>query len=232
MISIIIPTYNEESSIQTTLQSLFQHVDEAEVEVLVSDGESADRTVELAEKYVRVISGSRGRAKQLNRAAKHARGDIFFFLHADALLPAGALHQIERKVVVEGYAGGGFSNTFSSDNAKIKLLGRIMNFRIRDDDHAGNTIFFGDNGIFAKRSIFEALNGFQDLPIMEDCDFSVRMMNRYRVVRILEPRLVVLPRRHLKAGFLKTRLQWILIKRLYQAGISPLALAHWYADVR
>lgn len=232
MISIIIPTYNEESGIVTTLQSVFKHLDEAEVEVLVSDGRSTDRTVELAEKYARVISSSRGRAKQLNRAAEHALGEILFFLHADALLPVGALHQIERKVVVEGYDGGGFSNTFSSHNAKIKLLGRIMNLRIRDNDYGGNTIFFGDNGIFVKRSVFEALNGFQDLPIMEDYDFSVRMMTGYRVVRILEPRLVVSPRRHLKAGFMKTRLQWILIKRLYQAGISPLVLAHWYADVR
>lgn len=232
MISVIVPTYNEESRIETTLQSLFDHVNEADVEVLVSDGESEDRTVELAGKYGTVITGSRGRAKQLNRAARQARGDILFFLHADALLPEGALHQIARRVAVEGYDGGGFSNTFSSHNMKIKKLGRIMNFRIRDNDHAGNTVFFGDNGIFVKKSVFEALNGFRDLPIMEDYDFSIRMMKKYRVVRILEPRLVVSPRRHLKAGFLKTRLQWILIKRLYQAGVSPDVLAQWYADVR
>lgn len=232
MISVIIPTYNEESVIETTLRTLFDRVDEAEVEILVSDGESTDQTVELVEKYARVISGARGRSKQLNRAAEQARGDILFFLHADALLPAGALSQMVRHLTVEQYDGGGFSNTFSSDNRKIKLLGRIMNLRLRDNDHARNTLFFGDNGIFVKKSVFEALKGFRDIPIMEDYDFSVRMMERYRVVRILEPRLVVSSRRHRKAGFVKTRLQWMLIKRLYQVGVSPSVLAQWYADVR
>ncbi len=232
MISIIIPTYNEESCIEATLRSLLTHVNETEVEVLVSDGNSEDRTVEIAGKYVRVITGTRGRAKQLNRGTRYARGDILFFFHADATLPAGALRQIERKVAVEGYDGGGFSNTFSSHNARIKLLGRLMNFRIRDNDYAGNTVFFGDNGIFVRKSVFDALHGFRDMPIMEDYDFSVRMKGAYRVTRILEPRLVVSPRRHLKAGFLKTRLQWIVIKRLHQAGVSPHVLSQWYANVR
>ncbi|MEX2191745.1 MAG: TIGR04283 family arsenosugar biosynthesis glycosyltransferase [Bacteroidota bacterium] len=232
MISIIIPTYNEESCIETALQSVLRHSNEATIEVLVSDGNSEDRTVEIATKYAEVISGTRGRAKQLNRAAHFARGDTLFFLHADAILPKGALRQIDQKVKVEGYDGGGFSNTFSSHNTKIKFLGRLMNFRIRDNDHTGNTVFFGDNGIFVRKSVFQALNGFRDMPIMEDYDFSTRMKRAHRVTRILEPQLLVSPRRHLKAGFLKTRLQWIVIKRLHQAGVPTELLSQWYINVR
>ncbi len=95
-----------------------------------------------------------------------------------------------------------------------------------------NTIFFGDNGIFVKRTVFEALGGFKTIPIMEDYDFSKRLQEQFSVVRIGAPRLVVSPRRHVEAGFIKTRMQWILIKRLYQVGVSPHVLARWYRDVR
>jgi len=89
-----------------------------------------------------------------------------------------------------------------------------------------------NNGIFAKRTVFETLGGFKAIPIMEDYDFSMRMHEQFRVVRVCEPKLVVSTRRHLKAGFIKTRMQWILIKRLYKLGVSPYALARWYRDVR
>ena len=169
---------------------------------------------------------------QLNAGARQARGDILFFVHADMVVPRGALRIIKEKLTWEGYDGGGFSNEFSEHNRRIKSLGRTLNLRVRDNDHAANTIFFGDNGIFVKHNVFDALGGFRPLPIMEDYDFSARMRRRFRVVRIENPRLVVSPRRHVKSGFVRTRLQWVIIKRLYKLGVSPSLLAKWYGDVR
>ena len=232
MISVIIPTYNEEVGIEHTIGSVHRRRDEADFEIIVSDGGSSDATVSLARKHARVVCSERGRGWQLNAGAERATGDIFFFLHAHVTLPPGALAIIDQEINEKGYDGGGFSNVFSMHNHKIKRLGRILNLRIRHNDHARNTIFFGDNGIFVKRAIFEALGGFKTIPIMEDFDFSKRMREQFRVVRICEPKLVVSPRRHVKAGFIKTRMQWILIKRLYQMGVSPNALARWYRDAR
>jgi hypothetical protein len=67
---------------------------------------------------------------------------------------------------------------------------------------------------------------------MEDYDFSKRLSKRFRAVRILNPKLVISPRRFIKNGFIRTRLQWIIIKRLYQIGISPHYLVKLYKDVR
>jgi hypothetical protein len=58
------------------------------------------------------------------------------------------------------------------------------------------------------------------------------MRSSFKVRKINEPKLIVSVRRHIKAGFLKTRLQWIIIKKLYLLGVSPHWLAKWYKDVR
>lgn len=231
-ISVIVPALDEEKLIEQTLCGILERRGEAKLEVIVADGGSRDRTVAVAERYAKVVKTGRGRAQQLNGAAREATGEILFFVHADMELPPGAIAAVRRTILVEGYHGGGFSNVFSRHNARIKRLGRVLGLRIRDNDHASNTIFFGDNGIFVRRAAFNACGGFHDMPIMEDYDFSTRLRRRHRSVRILSPRLVVSPRRHEGVGFLRTRLQWIIIHLLFQLGCPPRLLARMYRDVR
>jgi len=232
MISIIIPTLNEEIIIESALENLRTHTRNTPHEIIVSDGGSRDKTVTIAEKFALVIKSEKGKAIQLNEGAKRAAGDILFFVQADTMIPRGALEAIELKIYKQGYDGGGFSNVFSKHNKKIKTLGRILNFRIFTNDHRKNLIFFGDNGIFCKREVFEKLGGYNLIPIMEDYDFSKRMRDQFKIVRILDPKLIMSSRRFIKDGFVKTRLLWIIIKRLYQLGISPYFLAKLYKDVR
>lgn len=231
-ISVIIPTLNEERSIERTLRNIVERQQEANVEVIVADGGSVDQTQSIAARYAQVITCPQGRANQLNAAATHANGDILFFVHADMELPPYTISKICEKVFNEGYDGGGFSNVFSNHNRLIKSLGRTLNLRFWDNDHSRNTTFFGDNGIFVKRTVFEAMGGFREIPIMEDYDFSRRLAQNYRSVRILNPKLIVSPRRHEVTGFIRTRLQWILIKRLFQLGVSPFILDKFYKPVR
>lgn len=231
MISIIIPTYNEESCIEKTLVQLVGIKCRADKEIIISDGGSMDGTVALASRFANVIKSEKGKAIQLNNGARYAQGDILFFVHADMFVPDGALTEICNQID-KGFDGGGFLNVFSSHNDKIKRLGRIMNLRLRKREQPDKLIFYGDNGIFVRKSVFDEMNGFKEIPIMEDYDFSFRMRARYKVTKIDEPKIVVDSRRHLKAGFLKTRMQWIVIRKLYKLGISPFALAKWYADVR
>lgn len=232
MISIIIPTYNEGSIIEKTLRQLRNISCKSEKEIIISDGGSADNTIEIASQYATVVRCEKGKAKQMNAGAKYAKGKFFFFVHADMFVPNGALTAICNQVE-DGFDGGGFANEFDFHNKKIKLLGRVMNFRFfRNSEQSDRCIFYGDNGIFVKREAFEKLGGFKEISIMEDYDFSVRMKNKFRVKQVKFPKLVVSARRHLEAGFFKTRMQWILIKKLYLLGIPPHTLAKWYADIR
>ena len=85
MISVIIPTYNEESCLGETLARLLAAP--GIFEVIVADGHSDDATFAIASRYCRAIRCERGRAVQMNRGADEARGDVLLFLHADALMP-------------------------------------------------------------------------------------------------------------------------------------------------
>lgn len=108
-----------------------------------------------------------------------------------------------------------------------------MNFRLfRIREQPDRCIFYGDNGIFVKKDAFDKLGGFKEIPIMEDYDFSIRMKKYFKVRQIKFPKLIVSSRRHLDAGFFKTRIQWILIKKLYLLSISPNSLARWYTHIR
>jgi rSAM/selenodomain-associated transferase 2 len=231
MISIIIPTYNEAAQIEATLHQLIT-LNEPPFEILVSDGGSTDDTVALAGKYARVIHSGKGKGVQLNTASKEAAGEILFFVHADMHVPPGALSAIEEHIYAKGYDGGGFLNVFSEDNEKIKRLGRIINFRIKKGEQPEQCIFYGDNGIFVRKNVFERLQGFKEIPIMEDYDLSIRMRSKYKVGVIKEPKLILSSRRQLKDGFIRTHLKWFFIKKLYRLGISPQKLADWYKDTR
>lgn len=232
MISIIIPTYNEEESIEETLIQLTAIHFPPGKEIIVADGGSKDHTTSIASKYAQVVRCKKGKAIQLNSGVERSKGDILFFAHADMSVPQSALTSIHNQIQ-NGFEGGGFANEFDTHNKQIKRLGTIMNFRLfNKQEQSDRCIFYGDNGIFVTRKAFNELGGFMDIPIMEDYDFSVRMKSKCKVKQIKEPKLVVSSRRHLRSGFLKTRFQWIMIKRLYQLGISPSLLAKWYGDVR
>lgn len=232
MISIIIPTYNESECIEKTLMHLNSIKCKVEKEIIVSDAGSTDGTAEIASKHAIVINSRKGKAVQLNTAAKMAKGTILFFVHADMFVPEGALTAICNQIE-EGFSGGGFANVFDAHNEKIKRLGNLMNFRIfNKKEQSDRCIFYGDNGIFVTKEAFEMLGGFKEIPIMEDYDFSIRMKQLFKVKQIKEPKLILSARRHIKAGFFKTRLQWVLIKKLYLLGVSPYKLDKWYKDIR
>jgi len=171
LISIIIPTFNEENALEKMGQNLEALQGECAFEIIISDGGSSDRTVEIAARFAQIVHAPKGRAWQLNEAAKTARGDVLFFAHAHMTLPRGTLASIRTTIDHESYQGGGFSNEFTSHNRKIKRLGRLLNFRLFDNDHARNTRFYGDNGIFVRKDIFDALGGFKLIPIWRTTTF-------------------------------------------------------------
>ena len=106
MISVIIPTLNEEVSLPGTLQSLLAA--KGEVEVIVVDGQSSDSTAQIASRYCKTIISEPGRAIQMNRGAEEASGNVLLFLHADVFFPASGLSSLAKTMDNPRVAGGNF----------------------------------------------------------------------------------------------------------------------------
>lgn len=225
MISIIIPTLNEEKKIHRVLEQLQECVED--FEVILADGGSQDGTRAAAASLARVhICKKRGRGAQMNEGAGLAKGDILWFLHADSRIEAGSLSAI-RSAVEKGAVGGGFSLGFyDADCRFMRFVASSSNSRAR---RLG--LIFGDQGMFVKRQVFDRMGGFEEIPIMEDWAFSRALHSQGRV-SVLSKRLWTSARRFHENGKFKTLMHMHLIKIKYMMGVPPETLVAAYKEIR
>ena len=223
-ISVILPVLNEESTIAATLHGVCAL---APHEIIVVDGGSGDRTRAIgAQCGARVLMTSAGRARQMNRGALEATGDVLLFLHADTRLPASALLDIAAALSDPRYLGGRFDVKLDSDRCLLKVVGFMISLRSRL-----SKIGTGDQAIFVRREVFAEMGGFPDLPLMEDIAFC-RMLKRQGEVACLRSKVVTSARRWEVDGVWRTILRMWTLKLLYLAGVSPARLKNFYADTR
>jgi rSAM/selenodomain-associated transferase 2 len=224
MVSIIIPILNEEKIIPRLLTNLAQL--EGVFEVILVDGGSQDQTLSLLPSAYRVISSLPGRARQMNKGARLASGNILLFLHADTQLPRQAITAIEKAIKGMGAIAGRFKIRLEARGFIFRIIGALINLR---DGLTGG--FTGDQAIFVRRDIFEKMNGFKEIPLMEDLDLARRLKKQGKVVRI-PLKVTTSARRWQKEGVLKTIFLMWLIRSLFLLGVSPYVLRKLYSDVR
>jgi rSAM/selenodomain-associated transferase 2 len=226
MVSVIIPTLNEEDNIVPCIRSVRR--EEADCEIILADGGSSDGTLERAGacKGVRIVRSGRGRGLQMNRGAAAAVGDVFLFLHADTRLEEGwsraALSLLDDSSVV----GGAFTFRVDSDRRRYRLIEFLVRLRC-----GILKLPYGDQGIFVRREIFESLGGYREVPLMEDVDMIGRMKKKGRIA-ILGKRAFTHHRRWEREGWIRASLRNQLIMVLYRLGRSPDALAKMYYRAR
>ncbi len=219
-ISIIIITLNEEELIGGLLLSLR---DVEDVEIIVSDGGSIDRTGRVARKYTeKVIRGERGRGKQLNAGAALATGDILWFLHVDSTPPENFKYHILNTLKKPGVAGGAFTLEIDSNLSSLKFISKVVELRSMI-----SRIPYGDQGIFVKRDVFEKINGFENIPLMEDIDFGRRLKKEGKI-EILNQKIKTCARAWERDGVMRTTLRnWVYVT-LFFMGYSPQKLYDRY----
>jgi rSAM/selenodomain-associated transferase 2 len=219
-LSIIVPALDEAAGIERCLERM-QGPRTRGHEVIVVDGGSRDATSALARPLAdRVIEASRGRAAQMNAGAAIAHGEGFLFVHADTLLPEGADRAVSAALALKPW--GRFDVCIAGRHPMLRVVGQMMNLRSRLSG-----IATGDQAMFVRRTVFEALGGYAAIPLMEDIELS-RRLRRLARPACLRDRVETSGRRWESRGVLRTvALMWRL-RLAYRLGADPARLAERY----
>ena len=187
MISVVIPTLNEESALPATLERIFAQ--RAVTQVIVADGGSSDGTARIVEDMPMVegIVAPIGRAWQMNAGARLARGDWLLFLHADTWLPGDALETI--CALDKTVLAGGFHQQFSRPHWFLRLVSRLHNWRC---NRSG--VIYGDQCLFIRRTFFERIGGFPEVAQLEDVKICERILEHSQPV-LLEQTVITSSRK-------------------------------------
>jgi hypothetical protein len=227
-LSVVIPVLNEAQQIGRQLRHLIAVGDyDQHVEIIVADGGSQDETVAIARSFdVSIVASAPGRAAQMNVAAHAASGDVLLFLHADTTLPQNFPALIAETLARPNVIAGAFELAIQGTNPAL----RGVEWGVRVRSHLFQ-MPYGDQAIFLKRTTFEAMGGFSDLPIMEDFELMQRLKKQGKVA-IAPATVTTSGRRWEKLGVLKTTLLNQTVIMGYRLGISPTRLARWYQGNR
>jgi rSAM/selenodomain-associated transferase 2 len=224
-ISVIVPVFQEASTIHGFLKTV-QAVFPAPVhEIIVVDGSPAgDTLAAVALPQVKTIHSRKGRARQMNRGAAMAKKEILLFLHADTRLPENAPELITNLLSGNpALMGGAFSLGIDDDRIFLKIIEWFANLRSRL-----TRVPYGDQSIFLKKDYFQKMGGFMEIPIMEDLELMTRIRKKGGRIHILKQKSLTSSRRWNEEGIAVCTLRNWLIRLLYHLGIPADRLAAFY----
>ncbi len=219
-LSVIVPCWNDAEALQGLLAKVrtLEGVDE----VIVADASSDDKAQGMAAaagaKVARCARPNRG--AQMNAGAGLASGDTFLFHHADTELTqphVSALRAVDAQTI-----GGAFHRKYDNRHhgfGWIEPIARAWNVRVGT--------LYGDQSVFVRRTTFERLGGFAEIPLMEDVEFSRRLRRTGRTV-LLDPPIATSARHHQRRGAWRTTARNAAMLALYRLGFSPETLHRWY----
>ncbi|MBO0321412.1 TIGR04283 family arsenosugar biosynthesis glycosyltransferase [Muricauda sp. CAU 1633] len=222
-ISIIIPVLNEELCLGKLLKHLNQKSTPSNnIEIICVDGGSTDKTREIAEQHrAKVVLSQKGRAKQMNLGAKHAKGDVLYFLHADTFPPHN-FDQFILSAADSGFLAGCFRMRFDTKNLFLRFFAWFsrMNLLICRG---------GDQSLFVERELFTKSKGFDETyRIYEDTEFIGRLYKQTKF-RVLPAYVVTSARKYQEIGILKLQFHFAVIHLKKYLGSSPDKLYRYYA---
>ena len=216
-LSIIIPTLNEASIIE----SLLAQLSDKDIELIVVDGGSDDQTAQRASAHAKLVHSSAGRAIQMNAGAAAASGDWLWFLHADTQIIEPIKNYIDDMAQSDALWGR-FAVRLDDSRWIFRVIERFMNVR-----SCFTSVATGDQGLFVNKRLFDELGGFPEIPLMEDVALSKRL-RKVMPVHCSSLRLMTSARRWQQGGVLKTIFLMWWLRLANVIGVSPAQLVKWY----
>lgn len=221
-ISVIVPVLNDADSLDSLLWQLREI--SPDLEIVVADGGKSKDARDVCGRYGALWTDSRrGRAVQMNRGAARSSGRILWFLHADTIIHPSSLDVIRSTLEDPGTVGGAFRFRLHQRHWYASLLDLGVNLR------SGRLkLPYGDQGFFVRRTVFESMGGYREIPFMEDVEF-IRRLPRYGEVAILKVPIGVSSRRWEREGFFYTTIRNWLVTVAFLRGVPPDRLMKYYS---
>ncbi len=240
-LGVVVPTLNEARLLPGLLKRLLgspgegalgtgplgpSPADDRAQRVVVADGGSADGTGELARAAgATVVVSAPGRGGQLAAGAAALETELLLFLHADCLPDPGALAAVRRALGDAHVGRCAMVQRIEAPGWHYRAVERSAARRAR------RGVVYGDCGLALRRSIYQGVGGFADLPIFEDLDLARRLEawpGAGRMVLVEDAILRLSPRRWQREGFLRCTLRNWALTRAWRMGLAPRRLARLY----
>ena len=247
-ISIIIPVFNEATTIIKLLETLLSRMRFRQHEILLVDGGSTDETTTIISNFItnynrthhtekercvdhlftldeavvqlQLFSSEKGRAKQMNLGAQKATSDILYFLHADTFPPTHFDDYILREIQ-QGNKAGCFRMKFDSWHPVLLVSQFFTRFNVR-------WCRGGDQSLFVEKAFFEELNGFDEsYTIYEDCEFINRLYDCEEFT-IIPKSVTTSARKYKSKGTWKLQYHFAMIHLKKSKGATPEELYAYY----
>ena len=213
-ISIIVPCWRDDAVTDQTAARWLDSGLVSEVLIASAAGEPGIHGVSTLPGLRFLRCRRAGRGVQMNEAARLATGGVLLFHHADTELTDEHLKSLSISMRDPTVGGGAFRRRFDERHPRLRWL---EPWEARRCHHFGPV--FGDQSIFVRRTVFEALNGFADAPLMEDVEFSCRLRRHAGGLSILTPAIGSSARKHLRQGRWRTSLTNATLLLFYVLGV-------------
>ncbi len=222
-ISAVIPVFNDLAALTILLQRL-RCLQPGIAEIVVVDGGASQNCRQLCDVYAaKYLDTKPNRGAQLRLGAKHATGDILWFLHADSLPPTESVSLI-REHISAGHSSGYFQFGFDGKPRWYKNWLQIaINLRARFG------IPYGDQGLFIGKSAYARAGGHTATPLFEEVALIKRLRREHSCTPVAAT-IVVSSRRWERDGWLRRSLHNRYLAVAFALGVAPERLAQQYGQ--
>lgn len=226
LVSVVMPVLHDSEALAESLARIARQARGGSCEVIVASGAPLDeslRALQAAYPEVRWVVSAPGRGVQMNAGAATARGAWLLFLHADTTLDDGWLDAVGACDASPDRAAGCFRFALDSRAFAARVVEWGVGWRVRVLGMP-----YGDQALFMRRVVFEALGGYASLPLMEDVELVRRLKARGHRVHPVALSATTSARRWERDGWIRRTGTNMLLVTLYSLKVSPTRLAGWY----